>query len=102
MKNSIFLKVSFLFLVLLSSSIGFAQYTPIPDANFEQALIDFGIDSGPIDGQVLTSSAASVISLNISTRGITNLTGIQDFVSLKELYCVQNPIFTLDLSKILL
>lgn len=99
MKNSIFLKVSFLFLLLLSSSIGFAQYTSIPDTNFEQALIDFGIDSAPRDGRVLTSSAASVISLNISNRGITNLSGIEDFVALKELYCVQNPLFTLDLSK---
>ena len=25
------------------------RYTPIPDANFEQALIDLGIDSGTID-----------------------------------------------------
>lgn len=99
MKKYIFLKISTIFILLLSSSVGFAQYTSIPDANFEQALIDFGIDVGPRDGQVLTASVASVISLNISNRGITNLSGIEDFVSLKELYCVQNPIFTLDLSK---
>ncbi|CAM3619711.1 T9SS type B sorting domain-containing protein [Flavobacterium chungbukense] len=99
MKKYIFLKISILFILLLSGSTGFAQYTSIPDPNFEQALIDFGIDVGPRDGQVLTSSAVSVISLNISNRGITNLSGIEDFVSLKELYCVQNPIFTLDLSK---
>ncbi|WJS96422.1 T9SS type B sorting domain-containing protein [Flavobacterium johnsoniae] len=99
MKKYIFLKISTLFILLLSSTVGFAQYTSIPDVNFEQALIDFGIDSAPRDGRVLTSSAASVISLNISNRGITNLSGIEDFISLKELYCVQNPIFTLDLSK---
>ncbi len=28
-------------------------YTPIVDANFEKALIELGIDSGPLDQQVL-------------------------------------------------
>ncbi len=99
MKNLRFLKISALFILLLSSSIGFAQYTAIPDPNFEQALIDFGIDSGVIDGQVLTANVAGVLSLNISNRGCTNLTGIQDFISLKQLYCLQNPLFTLDITK---
>lgn len=99
MKNLRFLKISALFILLLSSSFGFAQYTAIPDPNFEQALIDFGIDSGVIDGQVLTANVAGVLSLNISNRGCTNLTGIQDFISLKQLYCLQNPLFTLDITK---
>ncbi|WP_310298700.1 T9SS type B sorting domain-containing protein [Flavobacterium aquidurense] len=99
MKNASFYKITLLFSLLLSSFFGFAQYTLIPDPNFEQALIDLNIDSGVIDGKVLTSSAAAVISLNISSRGCTNLTGIQDFVSLQELFCLQNPLMTLDVSK---
>jgi len=99
MKNLRFLKISALFILLLSSSLGFAQYTAIPDPNFEQALIDFGIDSGAIDGQVLTANAAAVVSLNISGRGCTNLAGLEDFVALKQLYCLQNPLFTLDITK---
>lgn len=99
MKNLRFLKISALFILLLSSSLGFAQYTAIPDPNFEQALIDFGIDSGTIDGQVLTANVATVVSLNISSRGCTNLTGLEDFVALKQLYCLQNPLFTLDITK---
>ncbi|WP_125722752.1 Ig-like domain-containing protein [Flavobacterium ustbae] len=94
-----FLKISILFFALLSSSFGFAQYTNIPDSKFEQALIDFGIDSGPLDGQVLKANITGVQSLNISSREITNLTGIEDFVALKELYCFQNPLLNLDISK---
>lgn len=99
MKSTNFLKTSILFFLLLSSFLGFAQqYTAIPDPNFEQALIDFGIDSGAIDGRVLTASISGVVSLNVSGKSCTNLTGIQDFTSLKELYCVQNALFNLDVS----
>ncbi|MCL6460692.1 MAG: T9SS type A sorting domain-containing protein [Flavobacterium micromati] len=64
-----------------------AAYTLIPDLNFEKRLIALGHDSGAPDGKVLTSSIASVTSLNVNTVNISDLTGIQDFVSLKTLEC---------------
>ncbi len=41
---------------LLFIQHAFGQYTQLPDPNFEQALIDLGIDSeGILDGQFLTA-----------------------------------------------
>lgn len=85
MKNVNFLKISLLFFLLLSGFFGHAQDTSIPDPNFEQALIDLNIDSGTIDGKVLTANIANVTSLIIPGKNITNLTGIEGFVKLEKL-----------------
>ncbi|OOV19615.1 T9SS type A sorting domain-containing protein [Flavobacterium sp. LM4] len=77
----------------------YAQYTSIPDVNFENKLIALGIDSGTTDGQVLTSNIDKLTSLDVSNSSITDLTGIQDFVSLKYFHCHYNKLTTLDLSK---
>ncbi|WP_121327657.1 leucine-rich repeat domain-containing protein [Flavobacterium sp. 81] len=79
-----------------------AQYTMIPDANFEKKLIDLGIDSGAIDGKILTSKINTLTSLDISYSSISDLTGIEDFSALYSLYCNNNNLTTLDLSKNLL
>ena len=85
-------------LILLTGYLN-AQTTTIPDTNFEQALIDLGIDSdGVINNSVLTSDVASVSSLNVSGKGIMQLTGIEDFISLSELYCQDNLLTSLSLS----
>jgi len=61
-----------------------AQTTSIPDANFEQALIDLGIDSDQtINGQVLTADISNVENLDLSWKNLTDLTGIEAFESLK-------------------
>ncbi|MDH7448124.1 hypothetical protein [Aquimarina sp. 2201CG14-23] len=79
-------------------------FTDIPDNNFEQALIDAGYDSGPLDSKVLTANIASVTNFSGGTggqlynRGITDLTGIEDFVSLIQLSSNGNPLTSLDLS----
>lgn len=89
-----------LFLVLLLTTFfGFAQYTLIPDANFENALIGLGIDSGAIDGRVLTSKVSSVTNLNIANSVITDLTGLQDFIALIDLNCSGNNLTNLNISK---
>lgn len=75
------------------------QYTIIPDVNFEKKLIALGIDSGITDGKVLTNSINKITSLSVYSGSITDLTGIQDFVALKTLYCYSNKLTTLDLSK---
>ncbi len=72
--------------------------TAIPDANFEQALIDLGYDSGEIDGHVLTANISDVTSLIVNNKNIESLTGIEDFTALTLLWCFNNQITSLDLS----
>ncbi|WP_394774060.1 T9SS type A sorting domain-containing protein [Flavobacterium sp.] len=76
-----------------------AQYTSIPDINFENKLIALGIDSGIADGKVLTVNIASQTNLDFSSSLITNLTGIEAFKELENLYIIKNQIATLDLSQ---
>jgi trimeric autotransporter adhesin len=73
-------------------------YTSIPDPNFEQALIDLGIDNGSIDGRVLTSSITSVKELYVINRNISDLTGIQGFSGLQTLNCANNKLTGLNIS----
>ncbi|WP_406684090.1 T9SS type A sorting domain-containing protein [Seonamhaeicola sp. MEBiC1930] len=74
------------------------RYTPIPDDNFEQALIDLGFDSGALDNQVLTANIEYLKSLNVSGENIESLEGIQAFISLTELDCSSNFLDELDVS----
>jgi hypothetical protein len=69
------MKKIILLVFLLSNFIGLAQYTLIPDVNFEKALIDQGIDSGAIDGKVLTTNVIGITFLNVENSNITSLTG---------------------------
>ncbi|PQV46570.1 hypothetical protein CLV33_10968 [Jejuia pallidilutea] len=74
------------------------RFTSIPDDNFEQALIDLGIDTGVPDNQVLTANIEYVTSLNVSGKNIESLEGIQAFLSLTELDCSNNYLNDLDVS----
>jgi len=74
------------------------RITIIPDPNFEQALIDLGIDSdGIINNAVYTSEIENITELNVYNKNITDLTGIEDFINLTHLYCNQNKLTTLNL-----
>lgn len=86
-------------IILFFVQFSYGQYTQIPDAQFEQALIDLGIDSdGIINGQVLTSDIETVITIDISHKGIDDLTGIEDFASLESLDVSSNDLTVLDIS----
>lgn len=74
------------------------ETTAIPDANFEQALIVLGYDSGEPDGEVLTSTINKVDSLSIVYKKISDLTGIEDFTSLVYFNCSDNDLTNIDLS----
>lgn len=63
-----------------------AQYTLIPDPNFEQKLIDLGHDD-ILDGKVLTNKINRVTDLIVDTYDISDLTGIEDFTALVSLNC---------------
>lgn len=75
------------------------QYTAIPDPAFESKLIALGFDTDGKNGLVLNSNIAALTSLNVSNSSITNLSGIEGFVSLKDLNCSNNLLENLDLSK---
>jgi gliding motility-associated-like protein len=87
-----------IFLFVYVSLFSFSQTTVIPDPNFEQALIDLGIDIGPLDGSVNTNAIATVEELTINELGISNLTGIEAFTALRSLFVQDNALQTLNLS----
>ncbi len=91
-----------LILITIIANIGLlkAQYTAIPDTNFEQELINQGIDSeNTLDGQVLTNDINTITNLTIQSTNIGYMTGIQDFAALTYLTIADNEGLTfLDLS----
>ena len=71
--------------------------TYVPDDNFENALINLGIDN-ILDNYVATASIDIVTILDISSENIADLTGIEDFTALLELNCSENQLSELDVS----
>ncbi|PKP27100.1 MAG: hypothetical protein CVU03_00735 [Bacteroidetes bacterium HGW-Bacteroidetes-2] len=92
---------NFLFIILFmygSASI-YAQFTAIPDANFENYLEQNGMGDGVSgNGQVLTSNIDTVTELLVNALNISDLTGIEDFIALERLGCAFNSLTALDLS----
>ena len=86
------------YLLFCLSIAAFGQNTLIPDPNFEQALIDLGYDTAPINGSVPTANISGVTYLDVNFKNISDLTGIEDFTALIYLGCWQNQITSLDLS----
>ena len=91
-------KITTVLLVLTFNVLSFAQTTNIPDPNFEQALIDLGIDTNGLNGNILNSDAASVTSIYVVSKSINDLAGIEAFTSLQALYCGQNNLTNLDVN----
>ncbi|WP_370176544.1 T9SS type B sorting domain-containing protein [Leeuwenhoekiella palythoae] len=75
-----------------------SQTTTIPDANFEQFLVDQGIDSNGLNGNILNADAQEVTALNISINTITDFTGLEAFVNLITLDAGTNQFATLPLT----
>jgi len=85
---------------MLLGSFTYSQVTLIPDPYFEQFLIDINIDSdGEVNGQVLTSDVENITELNVfSVYLLTDLTGLEDFVSLTHLTLEEIDITEVNLS----
>ena len=83
---------------IIYNLIAFSQNTYVPDDNFEQRLIGYGLDD-VLDDYVLTENINSITGLSLASSFITDLTGIEDFVSLTNFTCENNQITTLDLSQ---
>ncbi|WP_347922168.1 T9SS type A sorting domain-containing protein [Pontimicrobium sp. SW4] len=69
----------------------------VPDNNFEQALIDLGYDT-TLDGYVKINSIDTITFLNVNSKNIIDLTGIEAFLNLKTLYAVGNSITSVNFS----
>ena len=78
--------------------IGFGQQTYVPDDNFEQELINLGYDN-VLDDYVTTASIDTLTDLNVNWGSISDLSGIEDFISLVNLSCNGNQLTTLNLSQ---
>tara|TARA_B100000767_G_scaffold141948_1_gene134131 strand:- start:1167 stop:2177 length:1011 start_codon:yes stop_codon:yes gene_type:complete len=76
---------------------GYSQVTPLPDYNFELALVNLGFDN-LVDGFVLNSRIDTIDSLVVPSCNIESLIGIDAFLSLTYLDCSSNNIDTLDLT----
>jgi hypothetical protein len=87
----------FLFLFIFLPVLVFAQFTYVPDDNFEQELINLGVDS-VFDDYVETVGIDTITYLYVSNHSISDLTGIEDFNSLQTLYCSSNQLTSLDIS----
>tara|TARA_B100000900_G_scaffold199477_3_gene169157 strand:+ start:319 stop:936 length:618 start_codon:yes stop_codon:yes gene_type:complete len=86
-----------LIMLLCLPMIIFGQKTYVPDDNFEQALINLGYDLF-LDDSVQTTSIDTVTYLFIPNNNIYDLTGIEAFSSLTQLFCYSNQLEILDLS----
>ena len=78
--------------------MSFSQNTYVPDNNFEQALIDFGYDTSPLNDYVPTANISEITDLNLAFRFIDDLTGIEDFTALSTLDCSMNNLSSLNIS----
>ncbi|MEO1548227.1 MAG: gliding motility-associated C-terminal domain-containing protein [Bacteroidota bacterium] len=77
--------------LLIANTFG---QTLIPDANFEQFLVDQGIDTNGITGDILNADAAAVTNLNVTRNDITDFTGLEAFVNVITLDLGQNNFLT--------
>lgn len=72
-------------------------FTRIPDSAFEQALIDLGFDNA-LDGEIRTETVETISTLLINDKGISNLTGLEDFVNLTNLQVNDNNLSQLNVN----
>jgi len=91
------MKAFYSLLILLIPFVGFGQMTYIPDDNFEQVLIDLGLDD-IVDDYVYTSSIDTITQLHLLNQNIADLTGIENFFQLIYLDCRYNSLTSLDVS----
>ncbi len=93
------MKTKFVGFFFFLSSLLIAQTTHISDTNFEQALIDLGYDD-VLDNSVITANINTLTELDITSKSISDLTGIEAFIALKNLSCSDNNLTSLNTNSI--
>ena len=74
------------------------ERTLIPDTAFEEALIELNLDD-ELDGSVPTENIEDVMDLVLNNKGISDLTGIEGFRNLYNLWLNGNQLSAIDLSE---
>jgi hypothetical protein len=96
-KNKMMKKL--LLILICLPMIGFGQQTYVPDNNFEAYLEANGMGNGIWNDDYVTSANINTVTfLNVAGLNITNLTGIEDFISLTYLSCLNNQITSLNVN----
>lgn len=106
------MKKPYIFLsIFLTFFFSQAQIVNIPDANFKNTLVNTncvdidGNGSGDVDvdtnddGEIQVTEAMAVLSLNVESRSIGSLDGIQSFANLEHLFAGSNYIGSLNISQ---
>ena len=94
------MKTTLLFLSVFLSANLFGQNVNIPDANFKAYLVENPEINTNNDTEIQLSEATAFTGeIDLDELGITDLTGIEAFTALTELYCSGNQLTTLDVSK---
>ena len=89
-----------LLILLCLPMIGFGQKTYVPDDNFENYLESNNLGDGiQLNDSINSLSIEMLMFLNISNQNISDLTGIKDFIAIRELNCGSNQLSSLDLSQ---
>lgn len=68
----------------------------IPDANFKAALLANASINANGDGEIQVSEALATQTMDVSSKGILDMTGVGAFTSLTHLYCGNNQLTTID------
>ena len=80
-------KITLSSILLIITFLTYAQVA-IPDANFEGALVNFGMDTdGVVNGQISTADALAITNLSIANQGVTDLTGVNSMTNLTYFSC---------------
>ena len=89
-----------LFILIALPMIGFGQKTYVPDDNFENYLESNNLGDGiQLNDSINSISIEMLMFLNVSNQNISDLTGIKDFIAIRELNCGSNQLTSLDLSQ---
>ncbi|TDI78970.1 MAG: hypothetical protein E2O83_05560 [Bacteroidetes bacterium] len=73
-------------------------FTEIPDAVFEQALIDLGFDD-ELNGFISIENIENVTDLELNDMGLTDVTGISKFTNLRDLSLNNNYLTFINISE---
>ncbi|MFI1771958.1 leucine-rich repeat domain-containing protein [Thalassobellus citreus] len=96
MKKTLLISVG----LLIASTIAQAQNVNIPDANFKAYLVGNTSINTNSDSEIQVSEAAAFNgTINCGSLSISDLTGIEAFTNLTELYCLDNSLTTLNTSQ---
>lgn len=92
-------KIGLILVLSFLSGIANTQIVIVPDVNFKNKLILLGIDTN-FDGDIQVTEALVPTNLNLNASNINNLTGIEAFVNLQNLFCESNQLTNLDVASL--